>query len=346
MSIQIDELKSWTEEVLARWGYAAHDAAFLADTLVDANARGIDSHGVLRLPAYEKRIIEGLVRADAKPVVSSQGSVVKVDANGAAGQLATRAAAERALEISRTSGVASAVVRNSTHFGTAGYFARWLAERDAVALVVSNAEPNVVPHGGKEALLGTNPIAFAAPAHDAPISLDMATSTSAMGKVLLAQATGEAIPPTWGVDELGRPTTDAMAIKALLPAAGPKGYGLGFLVEILSGVLTGAAISHQIGNIYSDLDRPQDVGHWILVLDVASFLPVAEFKNRLQYLVDLAHGTAPAVGVNSVLVPGEPEERTKAERMRTGIPLPNSTLHDLRNLGERCGVAFPLGDAR
>jgi ureidoglycolate dehydrogenase (NAD+) len=338
-----DALEGWVARLVEAWGYSADEAAYLAATLVDANLRGVDSHGVIRLPAYERRIAERLVDPGATPVVVVEGSVVRVDANGAAGQIATRAAVEEALRVSRETGVATAAVRGSTHFGAAGFYARWLAEQGAIALVVSNSEPIVVPHGGREPLLGTNPIAFAAPTHGAPVSLDMATSTSAMGKVLVAQAAGKPIPPTWGVDAEGEPTTDADAVTALLPAGGPKGYGLGFLVEILGGVLTGAAVARDIGHMYDDFSKPQDVGHWLLVIDIEHFLPLTEFTDRIQGLVDLAHAVAPAAGFGSVLVPGEPEDRTAEQRLRDGIPLAAATVQELRDLGERHGVAFPTG---
>ncbi|MGO1770410.1 MAG: Ldh family oxidoreductase, partial [Microbacterium sp.] len=264
MTIDGNRLLEWTTRVLESWGYRQADAAYLADTLVDANLRGVDSHGVIRLPAYRAQIDAGLVRPRATPTASRSGATVRIDADGAPGQLAARAAVDEVDALSSDVGIATAVIHGSTHFGTAGFYARELARRGKVAMVVSNSEPIVVPFGGREPLLGTNPFAFAAPTSGEPISLDMATSTSAMGKVLVARAKGTEIPADWGVDASGAPTTDPDSVTALLPAGGPKGYGLGFLVEILGGVLSGAAIAGQIGNMYSDLDRPQNVGHWML----------------------------------------------------------------------------------
>jgi ureidoglycolate dehydrogenase (NAD+) len=337
------ELTEWTERILAGWGYGRDDAEYLAGTLVDANARGVDSHGVLRLPAYERRIAERLVDPIAQPIVSVHQSIVTVDANGAAGQFAARSAADAALAVSRNTGVAVATVTGSTHFGMAGFYARWLADRGAIGIVVSNSEPIVVPFGGKRALLGTNPFAFAAPTFGAPISLDMATSTAAMGKIFLAQASGASIPSNWGVDKDGNPTTDPSAVSALLPMGGPKGYGLGFLVEVLGGVLTGSAISHGIGDMYNDFSRTQNVGHWVLAIDIEHFMPLDHFKNRIQSLVDLAHATEPADGFDRVQVPGEPEERINRERRTAGIPIPPSTVDELRQLGDRFGCPFPIG---
>jgi ureidoglycolate dehydrogenase (NAD+) len=341
MLIGTRTLESWVTRLLENWGYAGEDAAYVAATLLDANSRGVDSHGVIRLPAYAKRITESLVDPGASPIVTIDGSAITVDANGSTGQLATRAAVEVVRDVARETGVAIATVRGSTHFGAAGFYARELAEQGMIGVVVSNSEPIVVPHGGRSALLGTNPIAFAAPTHGLPVSVDMATSTSAMGKVLVARANGSAIPDTWGVDDSGKPTTDANAITALLPVGGPKGYGLGFLVEILGGVLSGAAIAHGIGSLYTDFDRPQDVGHWLLALDIGHFLPLDAFKDRIQTLIDLAHSSDPADGVDGVLIPGEPEERMRMERTRDGIPLPDATVEELKHLGAEYGVDFP-----
>ncbi|MCU1637905.1 MAG: dehydrogenase [Microbacteriaceae bacterium] len=341
MLIEANSLESWAASLLECWDYRREDAAYLATTLVDANLRGVDSHGVARLPAYERRIVEKLVDPRAEPKVKVNGSVANVDANGAAGQIAARAASDSVLRLSRDFGAATASVRSSTHFGAAGFYARSLAANGQIAIVVSNSEPIVVPFGGRDPLLGTNPFAFAAPTSGAPVSLDMATSTSAMGKVLIAQATGQAIPDTWGVDEDGAPTTNPNAITALLPAGGPKGYGLGFLVEVLSGVLSGAAIAHGIGSMYTDFSKPQDVGHWMLAIDVEHFLPLEDFKSRIQGLVEMAHTTAPAAGFEEVLVPGEPEQRTQDTRARDGIPLPDATVSDLTELGRRYSTPFP-----
>lgn len=341
MTIEATELESWTTEVLQKWGYAPDDARYVAGTLIDADLRGVDSHGVIRLAAYEARIAAGLVDPTAAPAVERDGATVRVDATGVTGQVAARVAVDEIDALSSQHGVASAAVRGSAHFGAAGYYARDLARRGKVAIVVSNSDSAVVPFGGREALLGTNPIAFAAPTGGDPLSLDMATSTSAMGKVILAQARGTRIPVDWGIDGDGHPTTDPDAVTALLPAAGPKGYGLGFLVEILAGVLSGAAVARDIGNMNTDFSRPQDVGHWMLALDVAHFLPLDAFRGRIDGLIALAHAVAPAPGHDAVLVPGEPEERTRARRSVDGIPLADATVAELTTLGTGIGLAFP-----
>lgn len=341
MTIGGEELQTWASSLLTSWGYEPADAAYLATTLVDANLRGVDSHGVIRLPAYRARIDAGLVDPKASPKVTRDGGVVQVDAAGAAGQLAARTAVEEIAELSSQLGIATAAVRGSTHFGTAGFYARELARRGKIAIVVSNSEPIVVPFGGREALFGTNPLAFAAPTSGDPISLDMATSTSAMGKVLVARAKDTTIPADWGVDGDGVPTTDPHAVTALLPAGGPKGYGLAFLVEILAGALTGAAVANDIGNMYDDFSKPQNVGHWMVAMDVSRFLPLEHFLATMDALVATAHGVAPAPGNARVLVPGEPEELTRAARIAEGVPIPAATAAELAELGRAAGIPFP-----
>lgn len=339
-TVPAERLATWTSRLLERWGYSAQDAAYIADTLVDANLRGVDSHGVIRLAAYHRRIEAGLVEPTAVPEVVSEGSVITVDGHRAAGQLIARAAADAVAEAAARLGSATVNARGSAHFGAAGYFARSLARRGFIAVVVSNSEPIVVPFGGRSPLLGTNPFAFAAPADPHPVSLDMATSTTAMGKVLVARGEGRAVPADWGVDAEGRPTTDPERISALLPFGGAKGYGIGFLVEVLAGVLGGAAVSHGIGNMYSEFSRPQDVGHWMLAIDVTRLMPLEVFTERIATLVRLAHATEPAPGFDGVLVPGEPEERIRAARLADGVPLGTAVSQELRQLGARFGEPF------
>jgi ureidoglycolate dehydrogenase (NAD+) len=334
-------LGSWVVGLLATVGYRDEGAAFVADTLLDANLRGVDSHGVMRLPVYLARIEAGLVDPAATPHVERHGAVAHVDARGAPGQLATLAALEAVVELANEFGVGCAAVRGSAHFGTAGFYARWLAERGCIGMVVSNSESIVVPHGGAEAVLGTNPIALAAPHGDRPLSLDMATSAGAMGKVMVIGQRGQQIPLGWGVDRDGHETVVPADVHALLPLGGAKGYGLGVWVEVLAGVLTGAAMGHDIGNMYRDFDRPQDVGHFVLALHIGHFPAGDAFGSRLARLATMLTGSRPAPGSSEVMLPGEPEERVRRERSAQGVPIEAGTLDELRALGAARGVPFP-----
>jgi ureidoglycolate dehydrogenase (NAD+) len=341
--VPAESLANWSTRLLRAWGYSEADARFIAGTLVDANLRGVDSHGVIRLPPYEARVRAGLVDPAAKPIVTTTNAVVQVDAAGAAGQLAARSATEAVSSLAREHGVATAVVKHSAHFGAAGFYARMLAERGQIGMVLSNSEPIVVAHGGREALFGTNPFAFAAPAGETTISLDMATSTVAMGKVYLAASKHESIPSDWGVDAHGQPTTDPDAVMALLPMAGPKGYGISVMIEVLAGVLSGAGFGTELGSMYDDFSKPQNIGHWMLALDIEAFMPRSEFDTRIGGLVSMVRGTAPTDPARPILLPGEPEDRVQASRELEGIPLPDDTVAALRDIGRASAVPFDEG---
>lgn len=340
-TISEKDLSRWTTELVASWGYSATDAAYIADTLVDSNLRGIDSHGVMRLTAYRDRISHGLIDPTATCETTVRGATARITADRVAGQLAAREACSAAATIAKEVGVAVVTVSKSAHFGAAGYFARELAEQGLFSMVTANTEPIVVPFGGRRALLGTNPIAFAAPTESGVVSVDMATSQAAMGKVYSARLSDTPIPSDWGVDDEGQPSTDPHAVQALLPAAGPKGYGLSFFVEMLSGVLSGSAISHGVGNMYHDFDRGQDVGHFILAISIDEFMPRAEFEARAESLIALAHNTEPVSADRPVLVPGEPELLTAAKRREEGIPLSDEVVEELTALGAATDVPWP-----
>jgi LDH2 family malate/lactate/ureidoglycolate dehydrogenase len=336
-----DTLLTWTTDVISAWGYSRDDAQYIAHTLVDANLRGVDSHGVMRLPAYYKRITSGLIDPAETVSTTTRGATAKISAHKVSGQLAAREATAVSAAIAGDLGVAAVTVSGSAHFGAAGYYARQLAEQGFFSLVASNSEPIVVPFGGKKALLGTNPLALAAPTETGVVSVDMATSQAAMGKVFGARLANTPIPADWGVDENGQPTTDPHQVQALLPAGGPKGYALGFFVEMLSAVLSGSAMSLEVGDMYNDFSKTQNVGHFFLAISIDGFMPRKDFERRAEGLVALAHGSEPVNPERPVLVPGEPELMTAKTRSESGIPLSDGVVGELNELGASLGVAFP-----
>jgi LDH2 family malate/lactate/ureidoglycolate dehydrogenase len=250
-------------------------------------------------------------------------------------------ATEVACRLAATHGVGAVGVRRSSHYGAAGYYVRRAARAGYLALTTTNAEPFTVPFGGAEWGLGTNPIALAAPTTTGVFELDMATSQVAVGKVLLAREKGVPIPRGWAVDSSGAETTDPAQAEAVLPLGGYKGYGLGLLVEILSAVLTGAGVTHAAGRMYDDWERPQDVGHLLLALDPERTVGRRRFALLLDALLEELKAIPPAPGVEEVLVPGELEARTEAERARSGIPLPRAVHKTLEDLGRRLGIEPP-----
>lgn len=226
--------------------------------------------------------------------------------------------------------------------GDADIYTQRAAAQGMIGFAATNANVNVAPWGGREAVLGTNPISAAVPAPgDIPFVLDMSTSAIARGKIIMAAKVGAPIPEGWALDAEGRPARDAQAALrgVLLPAAGPKGYGLAVLVDVLCGVLAGSAFGRQIGALYDELDRPQQVGHFMMAIDIGRFVEVAAFLEAMGTLIAGLKASAPAEGFEEVLVPGEPEARAEARARREGVLIPTAVYQELQDLGRRLNVA-------
>ncbi|WP_298868301.1 Ldh family oxidoreductase [uncultured Microbacterium sp.] len=338
------DLLSYATEILAREGVPDADAALVAESLVDANLRGVDSHGVSRIPIYVERIRRGLVNVHPTvEVIADRPAVMHVDGDNGLGQVVLARALELGLERMRETGAVTVSVRNSNHYGAGAFFARRAALAGAAALLLGNAPSTMVAWGGRERYLGTNPFTFAVPAQDRdPILLDMATSVVARGKIILADQLGHDIPEGWAVDPDGNPTTDTQAALdgSVLPFGGPKGYGIAMMVEIMSAILSGANSGPDVGDLYDDLDRPQGVGAFLHLVDPGAFAGGDAFQSRAGSLVSRIKATAVEGG--EVLVPGEIEERMAAGRRDQGIPLPVEVLTALHDLS---GIPFPAAQA-
>ena len=333
------------EAVLASWGMAEAEAGTTAGILLAADLMGIDSHGAALLPLYEEVIREGgAVTAPEVDVVRDAGAVALIDAGGGFGHVPSAMAVEMAAEHAGRLGLAAVSVRNSSHYGAAGVYARRLAERGLVGVSTSSVwQAAIVPTGGLEPKLGTNPWAFAAPsARGRPFLLDMATSTAAIGKIKLAQRAGRALPEGWAMTPEGAPLTDpaaALAHTLLVPLGGHKGYGLASMVEILSSVFSGAAPTPARG----EPGGPHDVGHFVLALDPAAVRGSREaFEADLDRMVDGLRATRPADRGRPVMVAGDPEYACEDERHAHGIPLPGPLAAQLREIAERSGAPYLL----
>ena len=335
------ELERWAQALLEAAGLEAAAAETVAVSLVDANRRAVDSHGVARLPVYCERLRAGHINRRPVPKVEREdGAVALVDADEGPGQVAGVFATDLSIDLARRYGVGVVAVHRSSHYGAAGYYAIRAAQAGMIGMSTTNSEPFVIPYGGIGHALGTNPIALAAPTPDGIFDTDMATSQVAVNRIFNARDEGREIPEGWGVDAQGQTTTDPNDVFAAVPLGGYKGYALAVLVEVLSGVLSGSGVGHGIGRLYEDA-RPQDVGHFHLALDagrLAGRERAAELLGRL--LADLK-AIPPAPGVDEVLVPGEPEARAKAERERDGIPLPPTLWTTLEALSGELGVSPP-----
>lgn len=337
-------LRRFAADVLAACGVPANDAAVAAELIVRADVRGVETHGLVRLPMYVDRLREGGLIADAPMrFVSERGVTAVLDAAGGLGHVAARRAMDKAVELAAGAGVGVVTVRRSGHFGAADGYATLAAEQGQIGVVTTNAPPALPPTGGLTAMFGTNPLALAVPAGaHGPIVMDFALTAVARGRIRKAQATGDRIPPTWATDQHGRPTDDpAEALRGLLlPIGGHKGYGLALAVDVLAGVLSGAASAAAV-TPPQDASRPQDVGHFMMALNVEHFVPLAEFTGRIDELIDAVHASQPAAGVDRIYVPGEIEAEQERERTADGVPVAAHVVADLERMARSCGVAMP-----
>jgi LDH2 family malate/lactate/ureidoglycolate dehydrogenase len=313
--------------------------------LVWTSLRGTDSHGVARVPIYVERLRGGVLNPRPRPsVVRRDGAVAVVDGDRGPGQVAAVVATDLSIEVARELGVGVVSVRRSAHFGAAAYYAMRAAKAGLVAVALTNTEPLVIPYGGSEPALGTNPICLAAPSADGIFNVDMATSQVAMHRVWNARDEGRPIPEGWGVDAHGRTTTDAAAVVAGMPLGGYKGYGLALMVEVLCGVLAGAGVRHGVGELYGGNAHAQDTGHFHLALDPERTVGRDRFGEVLGGLLAELRAISPAPGFDEVLVAGDPEERARAERERSGIPLEPALWATLRDLSRDLGVSVPTSE--
>ncbi len=339
-----DDLRRFVTEALVATGVPEPDAVLLADTLVVAELWGHVSHGVIRLPWYLARLRTGATRAvTTVETVRDSGSVVVLDGHDGIGQVVTQRAVEAGVERARRHGVAAVAVRGSGHFGTAAYFTRQVAQAGCIALLATNASPAMAPWGARTKLVGTNPWSIAAPGPDGePLVLDLANTAVARGKVYVAADRGEPIPDGWAADADGNPTTDARAALEglILPMAGPKGYVMSFMFDVLAGVLTGSAFGSDVVGPYRPTGR-SGAGHLLLVLDVDAFGDRADYDERVARLVDEVHGADPAPWSDGALVPGELENRARVATERTGIRLSPTAWQQLQEVAAATGATLP-----
>ncbi|MGB3634189.1 MAG: Ldh family oxidoreductase [Rubrobacteraceae bacterium] len=339
-----EELKIFCQEVFARLGMSQEDAGVVSDSLVRANLEGTDSHGVSRMGIYTTRMLEGRISADPTVEIEHEGSVLRVDGGNGLGQIASYHALKDAFPVARETGIVGVGVRNSNHFGTAAYYCQ-MACREGMALIATtNSPPGIAPWGGKKAYFGTNPIAFGFPTRrEPPVIVDMSSSVVARGKIINAAREGEPIPENWAIDEEGKATTDAAAALrgAVLPLGDAKGYALALAVEVMSGVLSGAAFGQQVNNLYRDGDPAANVGHSFIVLDISKWIDLEDFYERMEVFLGQIKNTPRATGVEEILYPGERRHATYLKKTKEGITLPEAVRKELEGIGQEYKVSFP-----
>jgi LDH2 family malate/lactate/ureidoglycolate dehydrogenase len=341
MEIRIEEgnLRRFCENILVKVGLSREDAFIVSDSLLFSNLRGIDSHGVVRFPYYVRRLKEGGTKVNPRiqKIREKTASVLLHGDNGMGqviGMYATRLAMEKAEE----TGVCLAGVKGSSHYGVASYYTVKMAEADMIGLSMTNGPPVMAAWGGAEAVICNNPLSIAAPYQAGrPIVLDIAMSRVAGGKVRLAAKNKQKIPVGWIIDRHGRDTEDPNDLPdggALLPFGEHKGYGLTVMLEILAGVLTGAGMLGQVPMWLKEIRTPLNVGHCFIAISIESFMDLADFKKRLDWVIQEIKSSPPAEGSKGVFFPGEVELQVEEERRKGGIPLSEAILEDLKGMSE------------
>lgn len=346
VTVSRNELQEFTATIFHAAGLTLKNASLAAQVLVNADARGVESHGVARLPVYLDRIEKGGSSATAEPVIEREfGAIAVVDGKNALGMITGFFGMENAIRLARIHGIGAVSCHNSGHFGPAAEYARLGPLNDCITISSTNVNTSMAPWGGISPLLGNNPIAIAAPTGADPFILDMALSTVARGKIRLAAARGEEIPLGWGLDSEGTPTTDAKAALdgLITPLGGPKGSALAISVDILCALLSGAATSPDVKS-QAFLTDPQDVGHFFLAIYVPAFVDLNDYRNRIDHMLEQIRNSTPAAGVQQIYAPGDIEKLSEERANKEGISLQVSTW---KAISEKAAVLnIPMPNSR
>jgi LDH2 family malate/lactate/ureidoglycolate dehydrogenase len=361
MHVPAELIRQQLVSVLRAWGMSAAQAETTAEMMLETDLRGVDSHGISMLPTYDREFRAG--RLNMQPVfktVREGPSFALIDADASLGHPVSVHAMNLAVDKCRESGVAVVSVFNSHHFGAAGCYSRIAADRGVIGMVTASTRGvTMVPTFGAEPVMGTNPLAFAAPARrNAPFELDMATTTVAAGKVKVYKLNHRPLPSGWVVDDKGQAVTEPEQAfgyvfdrpeGGITPLGGPrevgghKGYGLAVMVHILGGALAGASFS-PIRNRTQKPSDPHNIGHFFLAIDPRCFRDEGAFEDDLDQVIDTLHGARRADPAQPVLVAGDPERATRVERLRDGVPVPDDLMEQLRTVAKSANVPFVLGD--
>jgi LDH2 family malate/lactate/ureidoglycolate dehydrogenase len=336
--------------VLQKFGVPRDDAVITSQNLVKADLRGIESHGVARLKRYTDGLKNGVVKVHPNIKIVRESPVTAlVDGDSGLGQVVSSKAMNLAIEKAEKNSVGLVGVRNSNHFGIAGFYGLMALEHDLIGIVMTNARPLVAPTFSRQKMIGTNPICVAVPTVGKGFVFDMATSVVPSGKLEVAKRLHEKVPLNWGIDPEGNVTVDPDGIfkGALLPLGGlgevlggHKGYGLAMVVEILSGILTGAHWGTAVGE--TEGPGPADVGHFFGAINPEAFMPLSEFKSRMEQLIRSLKSAEKLQGAEQIYIAGDKSVYTEEVRRRIGVAVDHETIKMLKALGTETGVPFPL----
>jgi LDH2 family malate/lactate/ureidoglycolate dehydrogenase len=341
-TVAASQLTTMVAGILRHRGLPPADADFVALSLVEADLRGVHSHGVLRLPRYARELREQITNPQPRIRLLDEGPAwARVDGDGGMGPLVGRYAMQVGIAKALTSGSAIVTACRSRHFGSAGFYALMAAQRDLVGMAMTVASPRLAPTGGRQPLFGNNPISLAVPGDQQfPLLVDFASGRTGAGRLELAAANGERVPEGLVRDLDGNPTTDpAVGLKGtIVPIGEHKGYGLTLMIEVLAGLLSGAPYFGVGRAQVADHMKDKGIGHFFMVIDPSRFMPLPEFKAAVSRMAVGVKQSPRSPGVEEIFVPGEPEARRRQERLEGGIPMATSTMSRLRELAAECGL--------
>jgi len=340
MILTLEQEKTIIRTLLQKLGVPGEGANATAEVLAEGDLRGFGSHGILRLPYIFRALKRGtiIVKAEVKAVRETPATALIDGGHGLGHYVATRAM-RLAIEKAKTQGVAAVGVFNSNHFGIAGYYAELAMREGLIGIVTTTTDALVHPWGGVEPLLGTNALAIGLPT-EPPVLLDMAMSVAARGKLVRAVKEGKPTPEGWAIDSEGKPTTDpAKGLKgALSPFGGPKGYALAFVLELLAGPLVRAAAGKEVRGTLEPVEDFCTKGDFMIAVDPKAFVAQEEFRARAREFIEQVKSSRRAQGVEEIMVPGEPEQKTRERRLREGIPIVDEVWVELEQIAKELGV--------
>ncbi|KAK3316611.1 Malate/L-lactate dehydrogenase [Apodospora peruviana] len=341
--VDASDAQTFVTSLLVAHGLSTENAETVARGLVQADLRGVESHGINRIPSYLARVRNGVLDPKAEPTLAQITPVVaQVDGHNGFGFLAAARGIDAAVEMARTFGIGMVSIKHSNHFGMSAWIVRRATDAGMMSLVFTNSSPALPVWGGKSQLMGVSPIACGAPGgHDSkPFILDMAPSIAARGKIYKALRRGEKIPTDWALDSEGKPTDQpAEALKGvMLPMGGPKGSALAIMMDVFSGVLSGSAFAGGVTGPY-DMSKPGDVGHFLVAVKPDLFMSLDEFRERMDVLYQRVVGSDKMHGVERIYFPGEIEHLTEEQRLKDGIQYVQDEIDALNAEAERVNVA-------
>lgn len=342
-------LREFTTQIFQKAGMPEADAAITADSLVFADLRGTDTHGVTRVNTLVKKLEAGVIKAKPKmKIIKDQGATLMVDGDDAMGQVAAGYAMQLAIKKAAETGISMVGVINSGHIGALAYWPMMALPHNMIGLATSNGTPVLAPWGSKQAMISNMPVAIAAPAGKRfSLVLDMALSVAARGNIILAEKKGDKIPLGWAIDQDGQPTEDPKeALKgSVLPIGGYKGSGLAIMIEVLTAILLGGKFGKDCGFMAPEnliLAKTMGFSNLMMAINIENFSPIGAFRERMDMLIDLLKSAPLAKGIDTILMPGEKEFLKEQERKKAGIPLSEVTVRELTLLAEKSGLRPPF----